>query len=89
MRRKTEQNDGDRKNGQRSSPSGGSPPAPSPGVIARGETYTLPDFKRRTGLGDNSLRLARRAGLRVIYAHGKAFVLGDDWHAYLERIAQT
>ena len=88
MRRIKEQKDGTGRLESRCSPAAGVLASThSLGVVARGETYTLADFKRRTGLGDNSLRQARRAGFRIIYAHGKAFVTGDDWHAYLESLA--
>ena len=31
------------------------------------------------------MRTARRNGLKVRYAHGSAFVFGDDWFDYLDR----
>jgi hypothetical protein len=52
--------------------------------IAKDRSYSLDDFKVRTGLGDAGLRNARRSGLKVRYAHNRGFVLGADWLQYLE-----
>ena len=52
--------------------------------IAKDRSYALDNFKLKTGLGDAGLRNARRSGLKVRYAHNRAFVLGSDWLAYLE-----
>lgn len=52
--------------------------------IERGVSYPLPLFMKRVGLGRHGLREARKAGLRVVYAHGHAFVTGDAWLDYLE-----
>ena len=51
--------------------------------IAKDRSYSLDDFKERTGLGDAGLRHARRSGLKVRYAHNRGFVLGADWLTYL------
>ena len=51
--------------------------------IAKDRAYSLDDFKTRNGLGDTGLRAARRAGLKVRYAHKRGFVLGADWIEYL------
>jgi hypothetical protein len=51
--------------------------------IQAGTAYSLAEFSRRVGLRDWAVRAARRAGLRVIHKHGRAFVLGSDWLAYL------
>ena len=51
--------------------------------IQAGTAYSLAEFSRRVGLRDWGVRAARRAGLRVIHKHGRAFVLGSDWLAYL------
>lgn len=51
--------------------------------IATGVVYSLDEFKLRSGLGDAGLRNARRAGLRVRYAHNRGFILGEDWAEYL------
>jgi hypothetical protein len=34
------------------------------------------------------LRAARRAGLRIRYAHGRAFVFGEDWATYLRSVTE-
>jgi hypothetical protein len=52
--------------------------------IAKDRSYSLDDFKVRTGLGDAGLRNARRSGLTVRYAHNRAFIIGADWLRYLE-----
>jgi hypothetical protein len=54
-----------------------------PGVISHHEIYTLEEFSLRTGLKSSALRQARRAGLRVFYAHGHAFISGREWNRYL------
>jgi hypothetical protein len=51
--------------------------------IVSGGVYGLAEFKARSGLGDSGLRNARRAGLRVLYAHNRGFVLGADFVEYL------
>ena len=53
--------------------------------IVSGGVYGLAEFKARSGLGDAGLRNARRAGLRILYAHNRGFVLGDDFVEYLRR----
>lgn len=53
------------------------------GVIRADEVYTIDEFKRRLRIRDATLRAARRAGLRVKYVHGRAFVFGQDWFAYV------
>jgi len=55
----------------------------SPGVISPDDLYTLEALKRQLGIKDATLRAARRAGLRVHYKHGRGFVLGADWIAYV------
>jgi hypothetical protein len=56
----------------------------SPQVIAASESYTVPEFRRRTGLGDFAFRQVRRAGLRVVAVGKKRYVLGADWLQFLE-----
>jgi len=53
------------------------------GVIHPAELYTLEAIKHRLGIRDSTLRAARRAGLRVHYKHGRGFVYGGDWIAYV------
>lgn len=51
--------------------------------IRSGESYLLDEFRRRAGLGRHSFRMALRAGLKVIRLHGRVYVRGEDWLAYL------
>jgi len=59
----------------------------APGMIAIDAVYTIAEFKLRAGVGDTWIRKARRAGLRVFYTGGRAFVLGRDFIDFLERSA--
>ena len=61
----------------------------TPGVIRADESYTVAEFKRRSGLGDYAFREARRAGLRIVSVGKKRFVLGGDWLVFLERAAEA
>ena len=61
--------------------------SPIPGAIEPGVMFTLDEIKRRSKLGEWALRTARRNGLRVIYTGGRAFVRGQDFVEYLDRIA--
>lgn len=58
-----------------------------PGVIDAAASYTLSEFRRRTGLGSYAFRQARAAGLRVVEVGRKRYVLGADWLRFLERQA--
>ncbi|WP_166822606.1 hypothetical protein [Thalassoroseus pseudoceratinae] len=53
--------------------------------ITGGTAYPLEVFFRMTGWGRDSLRKARRKGLRVRYAGGRGFVMGTDFLAYLDK----
>jgi hypothetical protein len=53
------------------------------GTVSPNELYTLEALKGRLGLREAALRSARRAGLKVYYKHGRGFVLGRDWIAYV------
>ena len=57
--------------------------------IAMGQVDPLPLFMLLAGLGRHACRAARRAGLRVRYRHGRGFVTGSDWLAYLEADAPS
>lgn len=57
------------------------------GVISPQELYTLEALKERLGIGNSTLRAARRAGLTVHRKHGRGFVLGADWIEYICRTA--
>lgn len=50
------------------------------------EIYQLSDFQELTGRGDAAMRSARKNGLRVLRAHGRAFVSGADFHEYLRAV---
>ncbi len=56
------------------------------GVIRPSDAYTLTEFRKRVGLSEGALRQARRAGLRVIYAHRRGYVMGADWIDYLHSL---
>jgi hypothetical protein len=53
------------------------------GVVHPDELYTLSEIKQRLGIRDATLRAARRAGLRVYYAHKNGYVYGRDWIDYV------
>ena len=57
--------------------------------IQANSVYALDDFMERDGLTRQGIRAARRAGLRVRYAHGRAFVLGGDWYEYLCKVGKS
>jgi len=57
------------------------------GIINPDELYTLKAFTRRLGIKAATLRSARRAGLKVYYAHKQAYVHGRDWIEYVLRTA--
>jgi hypothetical protein len=57
-----------------------------PQVIRADESYTVAEFRRRTGIGDYAFRELRQAGLRIISVGKKRFVRGCDWLAHLEKI---
>ena len=52
-------------------------------AIVPGCVYPLETFKQTVGFQDHSMRKARRAGLKVHYKHGRAFVYADDFIAYI------
>lgn len=52
--------------------------------ILRDAAYEKSDFLKRVGLKAAAWRTAKRQGLRTIEAHGKAYVRGEDWLAYLD-----
>ncbi len=55
----------------------------SAGEISVGSVYTLPEFKRRTGLDDKAVRKAQRNGLRTVQVGRCKFVLGSDFCRFL------
>ncbi|GIW83102.1 MAG: hypothetical protein KatS3mg105_4909 [Gemmatales bacterium] len=56
---------------------------PKAGVINPDELYTLQAFTRRLGIKAATVRAARRAGLRVYYAHRHGYIHGRDWIEYV------
>jgi hypothetical protein len=52
-------------------------------LVRAGECYTLPEFRRRTGLENAAIRSARRAGLIVRRVGRRSYVLGDDFLEFL------
>jgi len=57
------------------------------GVIRADASYVKAAFLARVGMKDPAFRTARRAGLKVIYTGGRCYVRGNDWFAYLDRLA--
>jgi hypothetical protein len=53
-------------------------------VITSSSLYTLDAIKRILGIREGMLRAARRSGLVVYYKHGRGYVLGADWIAYVQ-----
>jgi hypothetical protein len=61
--------------------------AAEPGItpIRADHAYSLADFCRRTGLGRNGFREAKRKGLPVRVCGRNRYVLGEDWHEFLRQ----
>ena len=49
------------------------------------EVYTLAEFQRRTGLGRNGMRTARKRGLPISQCGRNKYVAGADWAEFLRR----
>lgn len=60
-----------------------SPPL-APGEILAGAAYTLPELRRRFGLGKAALRQARSSGLKIRRVGIRSFVLGSDVLEWLQ-----
>ncbi len=58
-----------------------------PRVIFPRAVYALPEFRRRTGLGEAAMRTARRCGLEVLEIGGRRFVRGIAWVRYCNAVA--
>lgn len=54
------------------------------GIVEVDAVYQKAEFLSRVGLGEAAFRSARRAGLKVAYVHGKAYIRGRDWLDYLD-----
>jgi hypothetical protein len=81
----------DRGSGSRNARRGPLPSTPKPKGGAAGsspiridEIYPLVEFQRRTGLGRNGLRAARRRGLPVSKCGRNRYVAGADWAEFLQ-----
>ncbi len=57
------------------------------GCISADVLYTLPELKRRLGLGDAALRSARRRGLKMTLIGRRKFVLGRYVLHYVESLS--
>jgi hypothetical protein len=59
------------------------------GAIQPDTLYSLPEFRRASGLGDTTLRLARRRGdeLPTIRVGRRKYVRGLDGIEFIERLA--
>ena len=55
------------------------------GVVLPQALYTLRELGSRVGLGTWGLREARGAGLKVLRFHGRGWVRGADFIAFLEQ----
>lgn len=53
-------------------------------VIRDDESYLVDEFCKRVGLGKWGFRKAKANGLRTIQIHGRRYVRGRDWNAYLD-----
>ena len=58
------------------------------GSIQAGEVLTLREFRRRLAWGDHAVRMARKAGLRLIPWGREKYVLGDDVLEFFKRLAE-
>lgn len=56
------------------------------GAISAGEAYPLELFRALSGMNSWSLRKAKSNGLRVRKCGRQRFVLGSDFHSYLQSI---
>ena len=54
-------------------------------VIRADEAYPIENFRRRNSMGKHALRMARRAGLRVLRVGRQSFVLGRDWIEFVDK----
>lgn len=58
----------------------------TPGVVSPGELYHLDELLARMRWSKHAWRTARRNGLRVLHAGGRAYVLGSDLIEYLSHL---
>jgi hypothetical protein len=57
----------------------------APEGVVPGRVYRLTEAMTLLGWGRHAMRAARRAGLRVVYRHARAYVHADDIIRYLDR----
>lgn len=53
------------------------------------KVYPWSSFKSITGLGDDALQAAQKAGLIVRQVHGRKFVAGKDFMTYLDAVSRV
>jgi hypothetical protein len=53
------------------------------------EVYTLSEFQRRTGLGRNGIRAARRRGLPVHKCGRNKYITGAEWAGFLQTVGKA
>ena len=61
----------------------------APGTIERGVFYRLDEFQNCMKWSRHATRTARNQGLRVHYMGGRAYVNGDDFFAYLDKLDEA
>jgi hypothetical protein len=54
-------------------------------TIRAGEVYGKDEFLERSGIRQHAFRMAKRNGLRTVPIHGRVFIRGEDWLAYLDK----
>lgn len=58
-------------------------------VIECGKSYRLPEFRKISGMGEKAVREAKAKGLRIVYVGKTGWIRGDDFHAFLAKIAES
>jgi len=64
------------------------PESPAPGTIARGELYSLTEFRRRLSLGRAAIRHLKAKGLPIIRCGRSAFVSGSAAVEFFEGLVE-
>jgi hypothetical protein len=57
---------------------------PRPGTTRPGETYTVEEFERITGLGREARLAAEKAGLFVSTVGKRRYITADNWRRFCE-----
>ncbi|GAB5442076.1 MAG: hypothetical protein Fues2KO_24250 [Fuerstiella sp.] len=55
------------------------------GPIRDDESYPIQEFQRRSGLGKQALRQARRKGLTSVRVGNRVFIRGRDFNEFLRQ----